>query len=78
MVYRKELYICPQEVATKLLTSKTEKMKTTKTLVRLVNGKEVTRKEYATIEAATNAGNSWTGDCTVDQNIRKKRSFEVI
>ena len=53
-------------------------MKTTKTLVRLVNGKEVTRKEYATIEAATNAGNSWTGDCTVDQNIRKKRSFEVI
>ena len=75
MAYRKELYICPQEVATKLLTSKTENMKT---LVRLVNGKEVTRKEYATIEAATNAGNSWTGDCTVDQNIRKKRSFEVI
>ena len=75
MLYRKELYICPQEVATKRLTSKTEKMKT---LVRLVNGKEVMRKEYATIEAATNAGNSWTGDCTVDQNIRKKRSFEVI
>ena len=75
MLYQKELYICPQEVATKLLTSKTEKMKT---LVRLVNGKEVKRKEYATIEAATNAGNSWTGDCTVDQNIRKKRSFEVI
>ena len=75
MIYRKELYICPQEVATKLLTSKTENMKT---LVRLVNGKEVSRKEYATIEAATNAGNSWTGDCTVDQNIRKKRSFEVI
>mgnify|MGYP003453113491 len=69
------MYICPQEVATKLLTSKTENMKT---LVRLVNGKEVSRKEYATIEAATNAGNSWTGDCTVDQNIRKKRSFEVI
>ena len=75
MLYRKELYICPQEVATKLLTSKTENMKT---LIRLVNGKEVSRKEYATIEAATNAGNSWTGDCTVDQNIRKKRSFEVI
>ena len=69
------MYICPQEVATKLLTSKTENMKT---LVRLVKGKEVSRKEYATIEAATNAGNSWTGDCTVDQNIRKKRSFEVI
>ena len=69
------MYISPQEVATELLTSKTEKMKT---LVRLVNGKEVSRKEYATIEAATNAGNSWTGDCTVDQNIRKKRSFEVI
>ena len=49
-----------------------------KTLVRLVNGKEVSRKEYATIEAATNAGNSWTRDCTVDQNIRKERSFEVI
>ena len=69
------MYICPQEVATKLLTSKTEKMKT---LVRLVKGKEVSRKEYATIEAATNAGNSWTGDCTVDQNIRKERSFEAI
>ena len=69
------MYICPQEVATKLLTSKTENMKT---LVRLVKGKEVSRKEYATIEAATNAGNSWTGDCTVDQNIRKERSFEVI
>ena len=26
MLYRKELYICPQEVATKLLTSKTETM----------------------------------------------------
>ena len=49
-----------------------------KTLVRLVNGKEVMRKENATIEAATNAGNSWMRDCTVDQNIRKKRSFEVI
>ena len=49
-----------------------------KTLVRLVKGKEVSRKEYATIEAATNAGNSWTGDCTVDQNTRKERSFEVI
>ena len=69
------MYICPQEVAPKLLTSKTENIKT---LVRLVNGKEVSRKEYATIEAATNAGNSRTGDCTVDQNIRKERSFEVI
>ena len=75
MLYLKELYICPQEVATKLLTSKTENMKT---LVRLVNGKEVTRKEYTTIEAATNAGTSWARDCTVDQNIRKERSFEVI
>ena len=66
------MYICPQEVAPKLLTSKTENIKT---LVRLVNGKEVSRKEYATIEAATNAGNSWTGDCTVDQNIRKKKKL---
>ena len=72
------MYICPQEVATKLLTSKTENMKTLVRLVRLVKGKEVSRKEYATIEAATNAGNSWTRDCTVDQNTRKERSFEVI
>ena len=53
-------------------------MKTLVRLVRLVKGKEVSRKEYATIEAATNAGNSWTRDCTVDQNTRKERSFEVI
>ena len=48
-----------------------------KKLVKLVNGKEVARKEYTTLEAATNAGNSWTRDCTVDQNIRKERSFRV-
>jgi len=48
-----------------------------KTLIKLVNGKEVARKEYANLEAATNAGNSWTRDCTVDQNIRKERSFLV-
>lgn len=49
-----------------------------KTLVKLVNGKEVSRKSgYANLEAATNAGNSWTRDCTVDQNIRKTRTFIV-
>ena len=48
-----------------------------KNLVKSVNGKEVARKEYLTFEAATNAGNSWTKDCTVDHNIRKERSFIV-
>lgn len=48
-----------------------------RTLVKLVNGKEVARKEYLTFESATNAGNSWTRDCTVDQNIRKERTFII-
>ena len=34
-------------------------------------------KTYVSKEAATNAGNSWKNDCTVDQNIRKGRWFEI-
>lgn len=38
----------------------------------------MTTKTYTTKEAAENAGNSWVRDCTVDQNIRRGRNFEVI
>jgi hypothetical protein len=34
-------------------------------------------KTYANKQDATNAGNSWKNDCTIDQNIRKGRNFEV-
>ena len=36
-----------------------------------------TNKIYETRESAENAGNSWKRDCTVDQNIRKGRWFEI-
>jgi hypothetical protein len=50
-----------------------------KTLVKLVNGTEVARKSgYATLENATNAGNSWKRDCTVHGLERQTRSFVVI
>ena len=49
-----------------------------KTLIKLVNGQEVSRKVgYATEENATNAANSWLNDCTVHSEIRKNRSFEI-
>jgi len=35
-------------------------------------------KTYITKQYATNAGNSWQNDCTVDQNERKGRCFEVV
>jgi hypothetical protein len=39
---------------------------------------QVYSKTYNSKEAAINAGNSWVRDCTVDQNIRKGRSFEIV
>jgi hypothetical protein len=49
-----------------------------KTLIKLVNGKEVARKSgYANEENAINAGNSWLRDCIVHAEIRKDRSIEV-
>ena len=39
---------------------------------------ELANKKYTSREAATNAGNSWKRDCTVDQNIRKGRWFEIV
>jgi hypothetical protein len=35
-------------------------------------------KRYTSKEDATNAGNSWERDCTVDQNDRRGRAFEVV
>jgi len=50
-----------------------------KTLVRLIDGKEVSRQpRYLNEEAATNAGNSWKLDCTVHVKIREKRTFFVV
>ncbi|WP_444647725.1 hypothetical protein ACSLMO_13355 [Flavobacterium columnare] len=50
-----------------------------KTLVKLVNGQEVFRKSgYASLENATNAGNSWKRDCRVHKNELDTRSFFVI
>ena len=50
-----------------------------KTLVKLVNGKEISRKSgYANLENATNAGNSWKRDCREHKNILDSRSFFVI
>jgi hypothetical protein len=49
------------------------------TLIRLQNGKEVSRKSgYANTENATNAGNSWLEDCTVHRNIRNKRTIKIL
>lgn len=50
-----------------------------KTLIKLVNGTEVSRKSgYATLENATNAGNSWKRDCRIHKNELDTRSFLVI
>lgn len=50
-----------------------------KTVIKLVNGKEVSRKSgYSNIENATNAGNSWLRDCTIHAEVRKNRSIEII
>jgi len=50
-------------------------------LVKFYFGEEINQvnaKTYATKEDAKNAGNSWKLDCTVDQNIRKGRWFEIV
>ena len=50
-------------------------------LIKRIYGEELNQvniKTYATKEDAINAGNSWERDCTVDQNIRKGRNFEII
>ena len=50
-----------------------------KTLVRLVDGKEVSRKSgYSNETNAEHAGISWTRDCTVHAKIRENRNFTVI
>jgi len=50
-----------------------------KTLIRLVNGTEVSRKSgYANLENANNAGNSWKRDCRIHKNELNRRSFFVI
>lgn len=50
-----------------------------KTLIKLVNGTELSRKSgYLTLENATNAGNSWKRDCREHKNVLDSRSFFVI
>ena len=50
-----------------------------KTLIKLVNGTEVSRKSgYANLENANNAGNSWKRDCRIHKNELDARSFFVI
>ena len=50
-----------------------------KTLIKLVNGTEVSRKSgYANLENANNAGNSWKRDCRIHKNELDTRSFFVI
>ena len=55
------------------------KIETMKTVIKLENGKEVSRKGgYANLENATNAGNSWLRDCTIHSEIRNERTIEII
>jgi hypothetical protein len=50
-----------------------------KTLIKLVNGKEVSRKSgYKTEQDAINAGNSWLRDCTIHKTILNTRSVKII
>lgn len=50
-----------------------------KTLIKLVNGIEVSRKSgYANLENANNAGNSWKRDCRIHKNELDKRSFFIL
>lgn len=49
-----------------------------KTLIKLVNGKEVSRKTGYTNETnANNAGGSWLNDCTVHLEERKLRTTKI-
>lgn len=50
-----------------------------KTLIKLVNGTEVSRKSgYKTFQDAQNAAWSWTGDCRIHKNERETFSFKII
>jgi len=50
-----------------------------KTLIRLENGIEVSRKAgYANTTNAEHAGLSWLNDCTVHAEIRKNRTVKVV
>jgi hypothetical protein len=50
-----------------------------KTLIRLENGIEVSRKTgYANTTNAKNAGGSWLNDCTVHSEIRKNRTVKIV
>jgi hypothetical protein len=49
-----------------------------KTLIRLENGQEVSRKSgYANETDANNAGNSWLRDCRVHRLEREKRTVII-
>jgi len=50
-----------------------------KTLVKLNNGIEVSRKSgYANETNANNAAMSWLNDCTVHAEERKSRTIKII
>jgi len=50
-----------------------------KTLIRLENGIEVSRKSgYANTTDAENAGGSWLNDCTVHAEIRKNTTVKIV
>jgi phage terminase small subunit len=50
-----------------------------KTLIRLENGIEASRKSgYANVENAKHAGDSWLNDCTVHAELRKKRTIQIV
>lgn len=50
-----------------------------KTLIRLFDGKEVSRKDGYKNEAnAEHAGLSWKRDCTYHKDVLNRRSFIVI
>lgn len=54
---------------------------TTYSIIKRVYGSEMNQinvKNYETKEDATNAGNSWLIDCTVNAEIIQGRNFEVI
>jgi len=54
-------------------------MKTTYTVIKKENGKEISRKEgYKTKTDVENASGSWLRDCTVHANHRTQRSCEII
>lgn len=53
----------------------------TYTIIKRFYGEEINQiniEKYLTKEDATNAGNSWLKDCTINAEIRRGRNFEVI